>query len=384
LKKWPRRGPRPLWKAKGIGEGYSSVVVSGGGVYVTGKIGEALALTAFASDGARRWRRVHGPAWTANWPGSRSTPVIDGGRVYLLSAFGVLKSYDAKSGSVRWSVDLVKTFGASIPKYGYTETPLIHGDRLIVTPGGTNCMVALDKRTGRTVWTSKGLDDPAAYGSAIAFELGGAEMIVNMTERGLACVSARDGSFLWRNTRPAGARRLCTSPVYSEGHVFGATGYGRGGACVRLSVEGGRVSAEQAWETKDMDCHHGGYVVVDGRIYGNHRDGWNCLDLRTGRKLWSEDLVGKGSVCYADGMLYLFAETGGRMGLAPATPRAPSLVGDFTIAGSKKGSGADLPWPQRMRRGGDNSWAHPSISDGRLYLRYDDNLYVFDVRARGK
>jgi len=380
LKEWPEGGPKLVWKATGIGDGYSSVAVSEGGIYVSGKVGDELVLTSFDLAGKRGWRVVHGPAWTKSYPGSRSTPVVDGASVYLFSGFGILNRFDAGSGEEKWSVDVVKDFGASIPRYGYAETPLIHKGRIVVTPGGANCMVALDKLTGKVVWKSSGLDDPPAHGSAILFEFGGVEMIANMTAKGIACVSASDGRFLWRNTRPAKARRLCTPPVYHDGYVFGATGYGSGGACVKLVVEGETVRASQVWETKDMDCHHGGYVVVGGKIYGNHKRGWNCLDLKTGEKLWGEQLVGKGSVSYADGMLYLLAERGGRVGLAAATPEAPSLSGDFAIAGSKKPPPPDPAKPRR-RRVRSFSWAHPSISGGRLYLRFDDNLYCFDTRA---
>jgi hypothetical protein len=155
------------------------------------------------------------------------------------------------------------------------------------------------------------------------------------------------------------------TPVYSEGYCFGATAYGNGGACVKLSVTDDRIQATQVWETEDMECHHGGFLVHDGYIYGNHNGGWACLDLKTGRKQWYATGVGKGSLCYADGMLYTFGENGGRVGLVRATPDAFEQTGAFRVQGRG--------W----------SWAHPVVSGGRLYLRYHDTLYCYNVRARG-
>jgi len=144
--------------------------------------------------------------------------------------------------------------------------------------------------------------------------------------------------------------------------VFWSVGYGKGSVCVKLSVSGTRVSAAKAWENRDMVNHHGGFVILDGYIYGNHSGGWTCLDLKTGRKQWYERGVGKGSMCYADGMLYTFGERGGKAGLAAASPKSFALAGTVSVSG----------------RG--PSWAHPVVTGGRLYLRYDDNLYCFDVK----
>ncbi|MHC4496534.1 MAG: hypothetical protein ACYSYM_12015, partial [Planctomycetota bacterium] len=157
----------------------------------------------------------------------------------------------------------------------------------------------------------------------------------------------------------------CPDPVYSDGHVFWANGYGKGGICLKLSSAGSKVSAEEAWTTKDMVCHHGGYIVHEGHIYGNHSGGWSCLNLKTGEVKWTEKAVGKGSLCFADGMLYLFGERGGKAALATCSPEGLVVKGNVTVEGSGP------------------SWAHPVVIGGRLYLRYADNLYCFDVKAKG-
>jgi outer membrane protein assembly factor BamB len=186
-------------------------------------------------------------------------------------------------------------------------------------------------------------------------------MIATGTDQGLVCVDARTGQTVWANAFSAGNTANCPTPVYSDGYVFWANGYGKGGVCVKL---GAGAQANEAWTTRSMDCHHGGYVIVDGHIYGNHGGGWVCLDLKTGQKKWENKAVGKGSVCWADGMLYLFGENGGQAALATCSPEGMQITGRVRVAGQGP------------------SWAHPVVAGGRLYLRYDTNLYCFDVKGR--
>ena len=366
LKKWPSSGPKFVWKVKGIGGGYSSPAVAKGRIFITGLVGQDLVLKAVDLRGKEVWKKVLGPGWTdqGTFPGSRATPAVDGGGVYVFSGKGLLSCRSVSDGRQIWAIDIPKTFGGGRPSWGYSESPLITGKMIVVTPGGSKCIVALNKKNGRTIWTSKGVNEAAHYSSAIAFKFKGASLIANMTAKALICVNAADGKFLWRNDRVSGSTAVCPSPVYSDGYVFGASGYGNGGACQKISVRNRRLFAEQAWETKEMICHQGGYVIVNGYIYGNHKGGWNCLDLKTGQKKWSGRGVGKGSIIYADGMLYMFAENGGRVGLVHAKSDEFVEAGQFSVQGS------------------GSSWAHPVISGGRLYLRYADNLYAYDIKAR--
>jgi len=363
LTSWPEGGPELLWKATGIGIGFSSAVVVDGTVYITGDTGDDLTITALDMTGNRKWQVKHGPAWKGQRsPGSLGSPTVADGKLYLLSGHGLLKCYDASTGAEKWHLDTAQTFDGSKPGWGYSEAPLVYEGLVVVTPGGKNCIVALDKETGETVWTSTGFEDEAHHASAIAVEFEGHPLVVQMVGKGMVGIDARTGKFLWRNNRAVGGA-ACATPVYADGYCFGATGYNNGGACVRLSLDGDTVQATQVWETKDMICHHGGYIVHDGHIYGNHQRGWNCLDLATGEKKWGSKGVGKGSLCYADGMLYTFGENGGRMGLVRATPEGFEQTGEFRVEG----------------RG--PSWAYPVVVGGRLYLRYHDTLYCFDVRG---
>jgi len=363
LKEWPQGGPKLLWKVGDIGNGYSGVAVSGGQVFITGDEAGKLILFAFDMDGKPRWKVPVDAAWTRDHPGARSTPTIDGGRVYLLSGNGVVACHSAKSGARLWSRKMSE-FGGGVPGWGYAESVLILGKLAIVTPGGKSCIVALDKTTGQTVWKSVGFEAPAQYGSCLPFTFDKTPLLAAGTNGGIVCVDARTGRVQWSNDFSAHNTANCPTPAYSDGYVFWANGYAKGGICMKLSPRAGRIAATQAWTTRDMVCHHGGYIIDNGCIYGNNGDGWACLDLRTGQRKWQARGVGKGSLCYADGMLYLFGENGGEAGLATCSPDGLEMKGTFRVQG----------------RG--PSWAHPVVIGGRLYLRYDTNLYCFDVKAK--
>ena len=364
LKEWPAGGPPLLWKYDGIGKGFSTVSVSGGMIYTTGDVGDRFVVFAFDMDGKPKWKIDHDVAWTKSSNlGARSTPTIDGGNLYIESGNGVVGCYDAKTGAKKWTRPLSE-FGGKPGGWGYAESVLILGNLAIVTPGGKNCIVALNKTTGQPAWASTGFSAGAQYGGCLPFAFQNVPLIAAGTQAGLVCVDARSGALLWSDNFSANNTANCPTPAYADGHVFWANGYGKGGICMKLAGAGGKVAAQQAWTTKDMICHHGGYIIDNGYIYGNHEGGWSCLDLKTGEKKWNERGVGKGSILWADGMLYLFGESGGKVGLATCSPTGMQMKGQFSVAGSGP------------------SWAHPVVIGGRLYLRYDANLYCYDVKAK--
>ncbi|HUT33599.1 MAG TPA: PQQ-binding-like beta-propeller repeat protein [Planctomycetota bacterium] len=363
LKEWPEGGPKLLWQVDSIGKGFSNVAVTGGTIYTTGDLDGKLMLFAFDLEGKLKWKAEHDASWTASRPGSRSTPTIDGDRLYILSGHGLVGCYDAKTGAKKWAKSS-KDFGGRSGGWGYAESVLIQGDWAIFKPGGQNCIVALDKMTGDKVWTSKGFAAGPEYSSCLPFVYEGVPLLVTGTRSGIVCVDAKTGEKLWSNPWSANNTANCPTPAFADGYVFWANGYGKGGICMKLKKVDGKVTAEEAWTTKDMVCHHGGYVIEKGCIYGNNGGGWACLDLKTGEKKWEARGVGKGSLCWADGMLYLFGESGGQAALATCSPQGMELKGRVQV----KGSGP--------------SWAHPVVVGGRLYLRYDTNLYCFDVKAK--
>lgn len=355
LKEWPENGPKQLWKISNLGRGYSSVAVSGGKIYVTGGEKDKGFLFALDGDGKQLWKVECGRRHTKDFS---SLPTVDGNNVYTLDPHGLLICHDAETGKKKWSRE-ARAFGGGHHEHGYTEAPLIFGDTVIFSPGGKNCIVALDKATGNEVWKSSGFADGVMYSSCISYVFNNEPMIVTGTGGGLRCVKAKTGELVWKNGS-AVAPWSCPTPVYGDGYVFWANGYGKGGVCMKLQPDG---TAKEAWTTKTMDCMSGGYVIDNGYVYGNHGVGWVCLDLKTGKKMWNERGVGKGSVCWADGMLYLFSENGGEAALATCSPEGFKITGKLRVAGNGE------------------SWAHPVVTGGRLYLRYGNNLYCFDVKG---
>ncbi|MBL7133413.1 MAG: PQQ-binding-like beta-propeller repeat protein [Phycisphaerae bacterium] len=386
LKSWPEGGPKLLWKVTGIGQGFSGVSLGGGLIYITGRKeagdpakvpeaphvykrpGKRLFIRAIDMQGKVKWVKDATDAYLGYYKGVRATPTYHDGKLYLLTGNGEIGCYGAKNGERIWKRHF-KEFRAIIPKdrhrFGFSESILVLGDRAIVCPGGNAFMVALDKNTGKTVWKSPKYA-PAEHSSTIHVVYKGVPMLINGSTMGLVCVHAETGKFLWtREFAPKNTANVPT-PAFSDGYVFWAVGYGKGGICMKLSVSGKKVTAEEAWRTEEMDCHVGGYVIHDGYIYGNHKNGYTCLDLKTGAKKWFEKAVGKGSLCWADDMLYLYAEKDGEVGLATCSPDGLEMKGTFSVAGENQ------------------SWAHPVVTGGRLYLRYDDTLYCYDVRPKAK
>jgi len=359
----PEMKPRLLWKNSAVGDGFTSVSVAGESVYLGGSHGDQSAVYCLdLKDGKQKWMTDIGPLYKNNYgDGPRATPTIHDGKLYTMTGHGVVACLDAASGKLIWSKTM-QSFGGRTPTWGYSESVLIYDNKAIITPGGSKVFVALDPKTGNTVWASSGFSARTHYSSCIAVTYQGVPMIINGTGDGIFAVSPKDGKLLWSNPFCARNTANCPTPAYEDGYVFWANGYGKGGICLKLSVSGGKVEAKEAWKTDEMVCHHGGYVIINGYIYGNHSNGWACLDLKTGKKMWYERGVGKGSLTAADGKLFMFGEQGGRFGMAPATPDKFELKGQFQVSG--KGP----------------SWPHPVITGGRLFLRYSNNLYCFNIK----
>ena len=376
LKEWPEGGPTLLRTLEGIGRGWSSPSIVDGRIYITGLVGDRLKLFCYTVAGERVWEADHGPAFMSPFPGSRAEPTIVGTSLYLLSGMGRLAAFRIRDGSELWSVDIAERFGAKVPDFGYSECLLVDDGKVYCTPGGPDAaLAALDVKTGETVWTSRGLSHPAAYSQPIAFDCRGVRQISTITLKSVVGVRADNGQFLWHYDRPCNNRGgHIATPVFDDNMVFAASSYDCGGGAARLVEKDGQWSAEQVWDTTAMRAHTGGYVLVDGYLYGNDdAKGWSCFNFKTGAHQWTQRGVGKGSVLYADGMLYTLGERGA-MGLAPASPNEHQLAGQFKLP--------DLAERSEWTREDRLSWAHPVISDGLLYLRSMNRLYVYDIRKR--
>lgn len=357
LKEWPAGGLKPLWEGK-LGAGYGTPVIAGGEIYATGDDLGKFYVYALDMDGQPKGKIAHGFAYTNDHAGARGSPTIDGGLLYILGPLGLLGCYDAKTLELKWKHEMLE-YGGSPGHWGYAESPLIYGDLLIFKAGGKNCIIALDKKTGKGVWSSTGFAAGPEYGSCIPVSFGGVDMIVTGTKEGLIAVNAKTGALLWMDRFSAGNTANCPTPAYSDGYVFWANGYGKGGICMKLQPGG---KATEAWTNRELVNHHGGYIIDNGYIYGNSEKECVCLDLKTGQKKWWDKAVGKGSIAWADGMLYLYSEKNGNAALATCSPDGFKITGKLQVGGTGP------------------SWPHPVIAGGKLYLRYDTHLYCFDVK----
>jgi outer membrane protein assembly factor BamB len=365
LPRWPEGGPALLWKATAIGAGYSSVSIHGQRIFTMGDRDRAAQLFALdAADGRLLWKTPVGKAGGGGgYPGPRCTPATDGARVWALGQFGDLVCVDAADGTVRWKTTLE---GAVMSDWGYSESPLLDGELLFCTPGGPQGTVAAyDKTSGTLRWRSTGLTDPAAYSSLIAADLGGRRHIVVLTGRSLAGLDRATGRLLWKADRK-GETAVCTTPLHHDGLFFVSSAYNVGCAAFRVRSDGGGFAVQELYQGRQMRNHHGGLVAVDGRAYGFDEDKLKCLDLGSGKVLWADRSVGKGSVAWADGLLVVRHEDdAGAVALVEASPE-----------GYRERSRFEPP-----DRGVTNSWANPVIFGGRLYLRDENVLLCYAVKA---
>lgn len=364
LQEWPDDGPALLWKHDDVGRGYSQPIQIAGTVYVTGDKDDRLMLTALDKKGQALWCEDIGQAQNRdNYPGSRAAPTYEAGLIYIVTAKGEIKCWDTRTRKTVWSKRM-SDLGGKAGGWAYSESPLLIGDSLILTPGGETLMAALDKKTGTLLWTAKpDFQSRAHYSSPILVNYMGKKVIVNGTGGGIVGVDPLSKQMLWRNPFAEKNTANCPDPAFEDKYIFWANGYGKGGVCLQLSVANNKLDAREIWKTRDMDCHHGGYIIDKGYVYGNNGGGWACIDLATGSTAWKERGVGKGSVTYADGMLYTLSE-GGKCGLVVCKPDAFTMKSEFRISGNGK------------------SWAHPMISDGCLYLRFEEKLYCFDINKK--
>ena len=367
LKVWPKGGPPQVWAAAEIGAGYGAVSVKGDRIFVQGMRNRQSVVTALnRADGKPVWVRVLGPAQDNDrGPGPRGTPTVDGDRLYVLTENGDLASLHVRDGAVVWQRNILKEFRAGNIGWLISESPLVDGDAVIVTPGGRNAgMAALDKATGKTLWVSRDLNDEAGYSSPIVADVQGVRTVMTLTGQAAVGVRRSDGKLMWRYTEAANNTANAATPVYADNKAFFSSAYGTGGALLALRAAGGEVRAEEVYFTRDMQNHHGGMVLLNGYLYGFNNAILTCLEFATGKMMWRDRSVGKGSITAADGNLYVLSEDN-VMGLVEATPMAYREKGRFSI-------------PDR----GLPSWAHPVVSGGRLYIRNQGTLAAYDIRAK--
>lgn len=382
LQEWSQGGPPLAWETHGAGRGYASLAVVGDRIYT---LGDNLStaedkdeyLSCFdRATGKQVWTAKTGPAWNsgqANWQSSRSTPSVDGDRVYVVTPHGELVCCESATGHELWRKSLPKDLGGKKgDNWGYSESVLIDGDLLLCTPGGaTATLVALEKQTGELKWkAAREGDRGAGHASIVIAEIAGTRVYVQVTAGGPLGVRAADGKLLW--SYPID-RTTCVipTPIVRGDLVFFSAGYKRGGALLRqVPGQDGEISIAEVYPLKtELANKHGGVVLVGDYVYGDSDDAGIpfCADLMTGEIKWKKRGSGQGSasVIAADGRIYVrFAN--GVIALAKSEPDAYVELGSFKVPGS----------------GERPSWSHPVIVDGKLYLREQDRLLCYDIRAR--
>ena len=364
---WPTGGPPLALRADGLGTGYSSVSLGDGKIFTMGAAADESVIALDAQTGETVWQTPIGQKRPDGMGGGpRGTPTVDDDRVYALGANGDLACLAIDDGRLLWSTNILEQFGGGNIQWGISESVLIDGDHLICTPGGRQAtMAALDKHSGDVVWRARAPDSPAAaYASTIVVEVKGVRQYVNFTHTSVIGVRADNGDFLWSNAASANGTANCSSPVSMGDHIFSSSGYGQGCALVKITGRRGRAGADLVYANKVMQNHHGGLVRDGEFIYGADQGVLKCLKMIDGKVMWQDRSVGKGAVVYADGKIFLRSEQG-PLAMVAATPDEYRELGRF-----------DQP-----DRSGQSAWARPVVADGRLYLRDQELLLVYDLRG---
>ena len=388
LQEWPDGGPPLAWRAAGLGAGFSSLSMAGDRIYTMGDLADGQYVIALSRNGGGlQWKTRVGPVHEDKYPGPRATPTIDGDRIYAMSTEGDVVCLDGRTGSEVWRRSLTGDYGAYLMKamgsyqWRFSESPLVDGDRVIVTPGHVEAMmVALDKKTGKEIWKTQGRRlgplgaDGAAYSSAVVSEAAATRQYVQLVGRGLIGVDAKSGELLWGYNRVANDIANIATPVVRDDYVFTSSGYGTGSALVKIvrGAEGFEAREVYFLDANTMQNHHGGVILHDGTVFTGtgHNKGFPiAVDFMTGKVAWGPaENEGRNSaaITYADGRIY-FRYQDGRMILVEATAKEYREHGSFVIPDVEK-----------------ESWSHPVIADGKLYLREQEHLYCYDVKAPQK
>jgi outer membrane protein assembly factor BamB len=360
LEAWPQGGPHLLWKAQDLGVGYSGPAIAGDRLYIQGqRDGQQFVMAYDTRSGKQLWKTAAGKAFNGDrGNGPRGTPTVDGARLYALSADGTLVCLETATGKRVWELNLVDRFSGRPPNWGYSESPLVDGGRVIVAPGSPSAgVVALDKNTGNLAWKSQ--SDRAGYSSAIALDIGGTHALALLTAEAAIGLDSKDGAPLWRYTRVANSTANIATPIASDGLVFYSTDYGTGCALLKPTPDG---KTAEVYFNRDMRTHYTTSVLVGDYLYGFSSEVLAAMEFKTGKLAWRNRSVGKGNCVYADRRLYCLGEDGA-VGLIDPSPAAYKEVSRFEIP-----------------RGAFNTWTGPVVANGQLYLREQGTLYCYNVK----
>lgn len=362
LPQWPAAGPQILWSTDGLGQGFTSPVFANGKIYVTGMIAGEAVLFEISKEGKKLRQFKFGKEFDTSYPGTRSTPTIDGNLAYLLTGNGLLTCLDLTSGKVVWQKDFLRQTDGQNITWGFTESLLIEGNKLYCTPGGkTNNVMALNRMTGETIWNCSGLGELSAYCTPQLVKLPARELLVTHTANHVLGIDAGTGKLLWNFPHTNQWLVHPNTPIYSDGKLFVFSGWGQGAEMLKLSPDGSSVTKQ--CDIKSFDTRMGGAVLLNGYFYGSGDAdrSWQCIDWKTGEQKYSSKEVGQGVVIAANNMLIGYSERG-ELFLAEASP-----------------SGLKVISKTRVSLGSEQHWAHPAIDNGILYVRHGTVLIAYKI-----
>ena len=366
LQEWPKSGPPLAWRSNGVGNGYSSFSTSGGRLYTLGaRAGVEYVIALDRATGKKVWETQNGRRFENDrGDGPRSTPTVEGDRLYVLGGNGDLTCLEHATGKKIWSVNIVQRFGGVNPYWGYSESPLIVGDRILVNTGGRGAgIAAVSTADGSTLWRQH--NDGAGYSSPMLMRTGSLSQVIFFTEDRALAVDPRDGRLLWSYNKANNGTANIATPIVRGTRVFVSSDYGTGGALLDVRAAGNLATANEVYFTRDMRNHHASSVLVGDHLYGFSSSILTALMFDTGKTVWRDRSVGKGSLIFADGRLYLYSEDS-VVGLAEASPAGYREHGRFTLA----------------QQSGLPTWSHPIIAGGLLIIRDQDNVFAYNVKSR--
>lgn len=382
-KSWPEGGPRVRWTYTDAGIGYSTVSIVDDYSYTLGSDEEnCFAICLSMKDGSLKWKTIFGRAsnskdYNQDWGGGpRSTPTVDGDQVFILSDIGILASLEKETGKIQWKTDLVKDHGGRIPYWGYSDSPLIDGTRVVATPGEDKFLMAVDRSNGKEVWNSRGFKAGAQYVSIMKGRVANTDFYISASKKGLVAFDVASGDKLFDDVSSGNPIAVIPTPILSQNQIYHTSAYGAGNTLLNLTGAGqGSVKSETAYHLtrKTMENHHGGVILVDKTIFGFSKSNggvWMAQDLETGQTLWEEKIRPNksGSICYADERLYCYNAKDGTVFLI-----APSRSG-WQQKGMLK-----LPEQTEIPRGKGGIWAHPIVARQTLIIRDQDLIYAYDI-----
>lgn len=363
LEKWPENGPELKWHYEDLGEGHSSVAIDSDRIYLTGLKGDQGYIYVFDLDGNLVKKKEYGPEWSESYVGPRGTVTINDSKIYLITGYGVLYCLDHQSLDLIWKRDFLKEYNAENTKWGINEAPLVVGDMVIATPGGKKGnLVAYDKNTGKTIWTSAGEGDRSAYCSPLYISDQEVPQIVTHTADHIIGVEANTGKKLWSYPQPNRYSVHANTPVYHNNMILCTSGYGKGSVMLRLT-DGGR-NVEKVWESDELDNRIGGMVKIGDYVYGSGDSNryWFCADWKTGEIKYKKGGFGMGNIIANGDMLYCYTDRGNML-LARATPEEFDVISKF-----------------RISYGSAQHWAHTVLYKGLMLMRHGESLVVYEVK----